>query len=142
MRGKRKALVIALLAVMAAMVGVAQAGTIFVVSYAGKTSQAYAGKPSPSIAIDVDRTHRAVHYIGIAYKCPKSGTAWISKAYPTVKHGKINRKGDFKYTLPRGKTHLSWISGHVTSAKITGKFAAKQLGCNATGTYTATLGGK
>lgn len=142
MSTKGTALVIAILAVMAALVGVAQAGTILVVHYAGQTSQIYKGRPSPSVAVDIDKTNRAVHYFGIAYKCTNTGTAWVTKGYPSVKRGKIDSKGNFMYTVTRGTSHLSWISGHLASGKVTGKFAATQLGCNAKGTYTATLGGK
>ncbi len=142
MSRKGTALFIALLAMMAVLVGVAQAGTIFLVHYAGQTSQAYKGKPSPSVAIDIDKTNRAVHYFGIAYKCSNTGKAWITKVTASVRKGKINSHGNFMYTVPHGKSHLSWMSGHVTSGKITGKFAATQLGCNAKGTYTATLGGR
>lgn len=142
MSGKGTALAITLLAVMAVLAGAAQAGTIFVVHYEGQTSQVYRGKPSPSVAIDIDKTNHAVHYFGIAYKCPKAGTAWITKGYPSTKTGRINSKGNFMYTVVRGKSHLSWISGHVASGKVTGKFAATRLGCNAKGTYTARLGRK
>ncbi len=140
MRGKAIRLMIALVAVLAVIVGVAQARAIFITHYQGQTSQVYKNKPSPSIAIDVDRTNHAVYFIGIAFRCPKAGTAWVTKIHPSVKHGKIDKKGNFKYTAS-SKVHLSWISGHVTSGKITGSFAAMQRGCDAKGTYTATLGG-
>ncbi len=142
MRGKAIRLMIALVAVLAVIVGVAQAGTIFLTHYQGQTSQVYKGKPSPSIVIDVDRTNHAVHYIGIAYRCTKAHTRVITKVSPTVKHGKLDTKGNFKFTAAAGKSRLSWISGHVTSRKITGSFAAMQRGCDAKGTYTAKLGGK
>jgi hypothetical protein len=138
MTKKRLAIILALLTLMAVLAGAAQAGTIALVSYAGNTSQVYKGKPSPSVAIDIDRTNHAVHYFGIAYKCAATGKMWITKATLSVRHGKIDAHGNFKYTVARGTSHLSCISGHVTARKITGKFAALQLGCKATGTYTAT----
>lgn len=139
---RKTAISLALLAMLAALAGVAQAGTIVVVHYAGRTSQVYKGKPSPSVVVDVDKTNRAVHYFGIAYKCQNTGEAWTTRGYPSVARGKINGKGNFMYRVSRGKSHLSWISGHIASGKITGSFAATQLGCNAQGTYTATLGGR
>ncbi len=142
MTRNRLTFAIALLAMTVVLAGVAQARTILVVHYSGQTSQKYKGKASPSIAIDVDRTHGAVYYIGIAFKCSNTGKAWITRIRPSVKTGKISRSGDFKYTVAKGKSRLSWISGHVTSRRITGKFAAKQLGCQAQGTYTATVGAK
>lgn len=133
---------LALIAVTAVVAGVAAARAVLLVDYSGQTSQVYKGKPSPSISIRVDRTHNAVYYIGIAYKCTNTGKKWITRSYPAVKNARINRKGDFKYTTSSGKTRLKWISGHVTATKITGKFVAANLGCKAQGTYTATRGGK
>lgn len=53
----------------------------------------------------------------------------------------VNRNGDFKYTNRTHKTWpLSWVSGHVTKTTITGKFAARRLGCRAQGTFSARQG--
>ncbi|MGZ6661597.1 MAG: hypothetical protein ACXVHL_30050 [Solirubrobacteraceae bacterium] len=132
----------AILVLAAVLIGVAQARTIFLSHYSGNTSQRFKGKPSPSVSLDVDRTHKTVYYIGIAYSCSaRSKQYFISRIHPSLKHGSINRKGDFRYNQTSRKSHLTWISGHVTKAKITGQFAATHS-CNAKGTYTAKLGGK
>ena len=134
--------VLALIAVTAVVAGVAAARAVFLVDYSGQTSQVYKGKPSPSIVIRVDKTHNAVYYIGIAYKCTNTGKRWITRSYPSLKQGRINANCDFKYTTSSGKTRLKWISGHVTASRITGKFVVGNLGCKAQGTYKATTGGK
>ena len=142
MRRLKVASVVGTLAVIGAAIGGAQAATILKVHYAGKTSQTYAGQPSPSIAIDIDQTHHSVYYIGIAYQCTSSQTKWIFRTHPTAAHGKINKKGDFKYVVSNKKLDMAWISGHVTNAKITGKFDASRHSCNTRGTYVVTRGGK